>query len=368
MSENLKKLKFEISDNRLTSDKVRLKGLVDDFIKNDNECHDDCYDIVILTIEFGFLKEYLLKIQNPSTYTEILRKQNYSNNEIKRILVHCEYLSGNCTYEKLISTVFESNSTKKKSQFNFLKSKKVKISFVKVSSFDIMIGDEVVVEWGIINYKKITLIIDNQNKIDVTNDTSYKFSPTKNISFYLLIENANFIQKEKTKVLYVRVFNKICLTFNPKRKFSIQGLPVKLSWISKNAKDISIHSNIGDSFTNLKEKGNIEVYPSKDCIYTIIATHALERIEKKVYLFIKEIPTVTNLKIPNIPKFTPDFSIISNYQLESDTSLNPNTKNATSIEKVIKSHSNMFDLILNSTDSTKIIEHINTLIYDKKDT
>jgi len=333
------------------SDNLKLKSILADL----NLGFDSDTTIILLFQEKGFALRVLSNLTHPSKISE------------KKILKEFKQISGYS--DKQCTWVFSVwNNALSKADYPV--SLKTYIKYFKAIDFknEILSGDEITIVWDVLNYSKINLIINNTEIIDITNEHSYKLNPKQNTSLHLEIDNVNFSIPTKSNTISVKVLKRITLSLYSDRKFTIQGLPIKINWDSQNATDISIHSNIGDSFDGLSKKGEIEIFPSKDCIYTIVAKHDLDYIEKKKYFYVKEIPSIKNLKIPKIPTLTPNFSLNSNYQLESDTSFNPNIKNIASIEKVIKSYSNMFNLISDSINSNNIIEKINTFIYDKKNT
>lgn len=331
------------------SDNLRLKSTLADL----NRGFNSDITIILLFQEKGFAYRTFNNLTLPSS---INRKKII--NEFKKI---SGYSDKQCEWAFSIWN-------KALSKSDNLTSSKTHVKFFKVAGGkkQILIGDEVMVVWDILNYSQINLVKNYTEVIDITKEFSYKFKPTKNTSLHLKIKNINFYNPTKSNTIFINVLQKISLSFTADKKATIQGLPVKLIWNSLYATHISIQSNNGEMYNNLSKEGVISVCPLKDSVYTITAKHDLHIVEKKIYIYIKKAPAISNLKMPKIPKLTPNFYFISNSQLQSDRGLNTTANHRNSIEKIIKRNSIMFDFILNKISSNRIIKKINTYIYDEK--
>lgn len=331
------------------SDNLRLKSILADL----NSGFNSDTTIILLFQKKGFAEKVLNNLAHPSKINEknILKDfkkiSGYSDKQCKWAFSIWQYALGKSKYPITLQTV---------------------IKFFKVIDYKkkILSGDEITIIWDVVNYSRINLVKNNTVVIDITGRHFYKFKPTQNTSLHLEIKNDNFSSLSKSSIIYLNVLKRIDLSFSSDRKITIQGLPIKLSWNAQNATSVSIRSNKGDEYNNLLEHGEVEVFPSKDCIYTITAKHDLQTKEEKAYLYIKKAPSILNLNMPDPPSLTLSLSSIHSSQLESNITHYQNTKNTHQIEKVLKNSSKMYDFILNKISSNSIVEKINTYIYNEK--
>lgn len=111
MKDNLQLYQEEIQINNI-SDKISLKGLLDDYIKNDTKYRNEYYTLIDKAIEINILSEYLANKQlTKSKYIKLLEREGLDTYKAKQLILICEYISCKISFGVLKHKLLETTKT-----------------------------------------------------------------------------------------------------------------------------------------------------------------------------------------------------------------------------------------------------------------
>lgn len=196
------------------------------------------------------------------------------------------------------------------------------IEYLKVSNDKVLKSTKINLSWSTINTSKVYLISGSE-KIDVSGLTEYIFLVTESVSFRLVAYSINSIS-EVSKSVSITVLDSVkILKFSADKLFTIQSKPIELTWNVKNANFLKITPDVGIVTTKKK----VVVIPEKKTTYTLEASNELTVLSQTVTIDVLPLPTISTLKLADVPKFNLTTPIINLYNNPFSSKESPSNLN-----------------------------------------
>jgi hypothetical protein len=172
------------------------------------------------------------------------------------------------------------------------------IENLRASKDLILRNSKVKLTWALKNSSRVNLFFGTE-VIDVSKLTEYSLDLDGTTDFTLVASSLKGLC-EVSKIITVSVIDSVeVISFNADRLFTVQSKPIELFWDVKNAKSIKITPDLGDVTTKKKAF----VSPDKKTTYTIEASNELTKSVKVVTIDVLPLPTISTLKLADVPKF-----------------------------------------------------------------
>jgi hypothetical protein len=170
----------------------------------------------------------------------------------------------------------------------------------------ILRGEFAEVNWKIMQYSKLYIIHEGL-RIDVSDVNTYRFIPRTSSTIEFVCESLEAL-KTFTEPLFIKVIEGVDIHFfKPDKNLTIQSRPIVLSWEISNATEvILLPQNI-----SIDAKGHLELRPSFDTVYSIVARNELTKKTREVLINVHPLPVVQApsleqlavLSLPTLPAF-----------------------------------------------------------------
>lgn len=231
------------------------------------------------------------------------------------------------------------------------------ISTFTLEKEKILIGDEIKINWNVINFSKLHLQID-KNLIDVSNQTSYLFNPKKTANCKLIVNSLENLKTIESSIQIVQVINYVEIDFTTDKTHTVQTAPVTLQWNVKHANSIFMN----EPSDILTHSGKRVIHPNETADYKIFASNDLDEISSEIRINVFSLPVIEKFVFPKLPNLTPKLqetftsSVSDNaYQLNA-TILPPQNLNKKATNK-------LFDFVNNK--STKSGKSLHSAVISK---
>lgn len=171
-------------------------------------------------------------------------------------------------------------------------------------------GKSAILSWKVSDAKKVELVFNGSVSL-VESKGSMRVTPMADSIYMLSVLSLDNRSRTETKVNIIVRKKIVISSFSAKDSFIVESLKTRLKWDILNAQQISISSNLGERYDNLKGK-SLEVQPRHHAVYTIKATNELFSAEAKCEITVDPRPRL-DLALPRIVldnnTLVPDFPV-----------------------------------------------------------
>jgi len=227
----------------------------------------------------------------------------------------------------------------------------------------ILYGEELSISWKVNNYSEIKLINNSGTVVDVTRQNEFLIIIEETTTFQLCVIGLSGTEEFLSIEKQVDVLHPVELNFDSNNNFTIQSLPIILTWTTNHAKSIILKDEDNKVLAdNLPNIGSVEVYPKADYTYRLIANNELSYQEKNVNIHVYPIPKISNIALPELPDLTQNISFDdggSSDKLKKETKIEYSSK----LNSTHRTKSAMFDFIKSKIASDKITEKLKKLTF-----
>jgi len=168
-----------------------------------------------------------------------------------------------------------------------------------VSLHDIFSGQSIIVYWEVDNCSNVKLLING-----IPQPKSLPFSHSfeirnivEDIEVGLALSDVDgqeyFTNKEN-----ITVYKEVKIKFETDKKFTLQTLPILLSWEVENAEEIIINPGGIDGII----QNSIPVFPDNSTVYTLTAKNKLDKKVESKHISVIPLVQVNKIDFPKLPQ------------------------------------------------------------------